>query len=104
MDRDTAIEWASRIGNERLTKDDVYWAWEIIEDKVIPYGSVFSFVGEELDAEFMIVTQRSVFPEGYLGMDPSKIPQFKEGPREEVTEKLLEEEGLGHLKFATRLD
>ncbi|PBK95231.1 hypothetical protein ARMGADRAFT_1077991 [Armillaria gallica] len=82
MDRDTAIKWASRIGNERR----------------------FSFVGEELDAEFMVVTQTSVFKNGYLGMDPSSIPQFKEGEREKTMRKLLEEEGLDHLEFATRLD
>ncbi len=93
MDRDTAIEWASRIGNERLAKDDIYWVWELIEDKLVPYGSRFSFVGEELDAEFMVVTQTSVFKNGYLGMDPALIPQFKEGEREKIARKLLEEEG-----------
>ncbi len=93
MDRDAAIEWASRIGSERLTKDDIYWVWELIEDKLVPYGSKFSFVGEELDAEFMVVTQTSVFKNGYLGMDPALIPQFKEGEREKIMRKLLEEEG-----------
>ncbi|KAK0462441.1 uncharacterized protein EV420DRAFT_1639663 [Desarmillaria tabescens] len=83
MNRDTAIEWTSRIGNERLTKDDIYWVWEITEDKLTPYGSRFPFVGEELDAEFMV---------------------FKEGEQEKLARKLLEEEGLGHLEFATRLD
>ncbi|KAK0462458.1 uncharacterized protein EV420DRAFT_1639678 [Desarmillaria tabescens] len=70
MDRDTASEWASRIGNERLTKDDIYW--------------VFSFVGEELDPEFMVVSRRSMFRE------------FKEGEQEKLARKLLEEEGLRH--------
>ncbi|KAK0430278.1 hypothetical protein EV421DRAFT_1935727 [Armillaria borealis] len=101
MDRDTAIEWAFRIGNERLTKDDIYWVWELIEDKLVPYGSRFSFVGEELDAEFMAVTQTFVFKNGYLGMDPALIPQFKEGGREKFVRKLLAEEGLGHLEFST---
>ncbi|KAK0240911.1 hypothetical protein EDD85DRAFT_816874 [Armillaria nabsnona] len=104
MDRDTAIEWASRIGNERLTKDDIYWVWELIEDELVPYGSRFSFVGEELDAEFMVITQTSVFKNGYLGMNPDFIPQFKEGEREKFVKKLLEEEGLGHFEFGTRLD
>ncbi|KAK0240909.1 hypothetical protein EDD85DRAFT_948004 [Armillaria nabsnona] len=76
----------------------------IIERKVKPYGSRFSFVGEELYAEFMVVTQRAVFRKGYLGMDPAKIPQFEEGEREKVAGDLLEAEGLDHLKFATRLD
>ncbi len=85
---------ASRIGNERLTKDDIYWVWGVIEDKLVPYGSRFSFVGEELDAEFMVVTQTSVFKNGYLGMNPALIPQFKEGEREKFVRKVLEEEGM----------
>ncbi|SJL09528.1 uncharacterized protein ARMOST_12907 [Armillaria ostoyae] len=104
MDRDTAIAWASRIANERFTKDRINKVWQIIERKVKPYGSRFSFVGEELYAEFMVVTQRAVFRKGYLGMDPAKIPQFEEGEREKVARDLLEAEGLVHLKFATRLD
>ncbi|KAK0448559.1 hypothetical protein EV421DRAFT_1783014, partial [Armillaria borealis] len=96
MDRATTLAWASRIVNEQLLDDDITWAWEIIEDKVQCYGSRFSFVGEELNAEFM----------GYKGMDPALIPRFKlkEGEREKVARKLLAEEGLGHLEFATRLD
>ncbi|KAG7442603.1 uncharacterized protein BT62DRAFT_996539 [Guyanagaster necrorhizus] len=79
MDRDTAIEWASRLANRQLTKDNIG----------LPYGSRSSCVGEVLDAEFMIVTRSAVFRKGYKGMDPAKIPQFKEG--------------LDHLEFATRL-
>ncbi|SJL09521.1 uncharacterized protein ARMOST_12899 [Armillaria ostoyae] len=86
MDRDTAIEWASCISNEQLTKDDICWVWEIIEDKLTPYGSAFSFVGEELDVEFMVVTRRA------------------EGDEGKVVRRLLEEEGLDHLEFATRLN
>ncbi|KAK0225322.1 hypothetical protein IW262DRAFT_677846 [Armillaria fumosa] len=104
MDSDTAIEWASRIANEQFTKDSINKVWQIIERKVKPYGSRFSFVGEVRHAEFMVVTQRAVFRKGYLGMDPAKIPQFKEGERERVAKELLGKEGLGHLKFATRLD
>ncbi len=121
MDSDTAIEWASRIAHEQFTKDRINKVWQIIEGKVKPYGSRFSFVGEKRHAEFMVVTQRAVFRKGYLGMDPAKIPQFEEGERERVAKELLEKEGtcsspwffcfgadsfpgLGHLKFATRLD
>ncbi|PBK95234.1 hypothetical protein ARMGADRAFT_791489 [Armillaria gallica] len=104
MDRATTLAWASRIVNEQLLDDDITWAWEIIEDKVQCYGSRFLFVGEELNAEFMVVTQSAVFWKGHKGMDPSLIPQFKEGEQEMVARKLLEEEGLGPLVFATRLD
>ncbi|KAK0240907.1 hypothetical protein EDD85DRAFT_1019840 [Armillaria nabsnona] len=106
MDRATTLAWASPIVivNEQLLDDDITWAWEIIEDKLTPYGSRFSFVGEELNAEFMVITQSAVFWKGYKGMDPALIPQFKEGEQEKVARKLLEEEGLGFLVFATRLD
>ena len=49
-------------------------------------------MGEVPDAEFMVVTQRKSF-NGYLGMDPSLIPQFEEGEREAHVRKLLEAEG-----------
>ncbi|KAK0462439.1 uncharacterized protein EV420DRAFT_1524819 [Desarmillaria tabescens] len=104
MDRDTAIAWASRIANEQLTMKDICWVWQLIEGKVKPFGSRFSFVGEERFTEFMVVTRRAVFRKGYLGMDPAKIPQFREGARERIARKLLEEEGLGHLEFSTCLD
>ncbi|KAK0240910.1 hypothetical protein EDD85DRAFT_816873 [Armillaria nabsnona] len=104
MDCDTAIDWASRILDDRLTMDEIGLVWEVIEDKVKVFGSRFSFVGPVLYAELMVVTRRATFPGGYLGMDPAEIPQFREGDREKVARKLLEEEGLGHLEFATRLD
>ncbi|PBK73298.1 hypothetical protein ARMSODRAFT_971769 [Armillaria solidipes] len=100
----TAIEWASCISNEQLTKDDICWVWEIIEDKLTPYGCAFSFVGEELDVEFMVVTRRAMFRRGYTGMDPATIPQFKEGNEGKVVRRLIEEEGLDHLEFSTRLN
>ncbi|PBK95225.1 hypothetical protein ARMGADRAFT_1077987 [Armillaria gallica] len=84
-----------------LTKDDICWVWEIIKDKLTPYDSAFSFVGEELDVEFMVVTRRAVFRRGYKGMDPATIPQFKEGYEDKVVKRLLEGEGLDHLEFAT---
>ncbi len=82
MDRDTAIAWASRVAHEQFTADRINKVWQIIERKVKPYGSRFSFVGEERHAEFMVVTRRATFPKGYKGMDPSLIPQFKEGEQE----------------------
>ncbi len=93
MDCDTAIDWASRILGDRLTMDEIGLVWDVIEDKVKVFGSRFSFVGPVLYAEFMVVTRRATFPGGYLGMDPAEIPQFKEGEREKVARKLLEEEG-----------
>ncbi|KAK0194834.1 hypothetical protein F5146DRAFT_1117795 [Armillaria mellea] len=93
MDRDTAIAWASRVANRQFQPDDIYWVWEILDEKVKKYGSTFSFVGEELDAEFMVVTQRTVVRGGYLGMDPAKIPRLCEGERESVARELLAKEG-----------
>ncbi|KAK0225323.1 hypothetical protein IW262DRAFT_1456404 [Armillaria fumosa] len=52
----------------------------------------------------MVVTRRATFPKGYKGMDTSLITQFRAGKREKVARKHLEEEGLGDLEFATRLD
>ncbi|KAK0505363.1 hypothetical protein EDD18DRAFT_1128952 [Armillaria luteobubalina] len=97
MDSDTANEWASGIANEQFTMERINKVCQIIERKVKPYGSRFSFVGENLYAEFMVVTQRAIFRKGYLGKDPRR-----NSPR--VAKELLEKEGLGHLKFATRLD
>ncbi|SJL09530.1 uncharacterized protein ARMOST_12909 [Armillaria ostoyae] len=88
MDRDTAIEWASRIGNEQVK----------------PFDSRFSFAGEIDNVEYMVVTRRAVFRKGYKGMDDADITQFKEGERERVARELLKEEGRGHLQFVTRLD
>ncbi|PBK73294.1 hypothetical protein ARMSODRAFT_1014879 [Armillaria solidipes] len=103
MDSDTATKWASRIGNEPFTNDRINRLWRIIENKLGPYGSGFSFVGEERHAEFMIVTRRAVFRRGYKDMDPASIPQFKEGDEEKVLRRVLEE-GVDHLEFATRLN
>ncbi|KAK0462438.1 uncharacterized protein EV420DRAFT_1745847 [Desarmillaria tabescens] len=104
MHRDTAIAWASRIIGQELTEDDICLVWQLIETKVKPFGSRFSYVGEVGSVEFMVVTRRAVFRRGYLGMDPAEILQFHEGEKERIARKLLEEEGLGHLEFATRLD
>ncbi|KAK0448547.1 hypothetical protein EV421DRAFT_1900265 [Armillaria borealis] len=86
-----------------FTKDRINRVWRMIENKLGPYGSGFSFVGEEWRAEFMVVTRRAVFRRGYKGMDPATIPQFKEGDEEKVVRRLIEE-GVDHLEFATRLD
>ena len=50
-------------------------------------------IGEGLDAgEWMVVTQSAKF-NGWKDMDPSLIPQFEEGSREEVVRQLLAEQG-----------
>jgi hypothetical protein len=41
----------------------------------------------------MIVTQSAKF-NGYRGMDPNEIPQFKEGEREAIGRQLLEKAGV----------
>lgn len=66
------------------------------------YGSKFSFVGEELDAESMVVTQTSVFKNGYLWCGSSSNNSV-EGEQEKFMRKLLAEEGLGHLEISTSL-
>ncbi|KAG7442600.1 uncharacterized protein BT62DRAFT_1010211 [Guyanagaster necrorhizus] len=78
------IEWGG-------LSDGISRVWKLIGDKLQPYGSRFSFVGEVLDAEFMVVMQSAVFRKGYKGMEPAKIPQFKEGERDKVAKKLVEE-------------
>jgi hypothetical protein len=62
---------------------------------VRPYRAGFSVIGEEWpeDAQYMIVTQSAKF-NGYRGMDPNEIPQFKEGEREAIGRQLLEKAGV----------
>lgn len=95
----TALEWAKRIAPIpiELTKNDMSVVWQFIEDRIGPKGGRFSSVGEVIDAEFMVVTQGKRF-NGYKGMDPSLIPQFKEGPREAVVRQMLDEEGASTIK------
>jgi hypothetical protein len=61
-----------------IQADHMSIVWQFIEDRISPKGGRFSIVGDVADVEFMIVTRRAKF-DGYRGMDPSLIPQFKEG-------------------------
>ncbi|KAK0434424.1 hypothetical protein EV421DRAFT_2022964 [Armillaria borealis] len=63
---ETALEWASKLENKPVTKINV--AWKTID------------------------LRSKRFRRGYLGMDPSQIPQFREGEREAIARKMLEEE------------
>ncbi|PBK61843.1 hypothetical protein ARMSODRAFT_964639 [Armillaria solidipes] len=87
---ETALEWASKLENKPVTKINV--AWQTIDLRVSRMGARFSIVGEEQFGQFMVVTQSKRFRRGYLGMDPSQIPQFREGEREAIARKMLEEE------------
>jgi hypothetical protein len=53
-------------------------------------GGNFLERGEVSDTEFKVVTRGSQFS-GYLGMDPSRIPQFQEGEQEPRARKLVDE-------------
>ncbi|KAK0443375.1 uncharacterized protein EV420DRAFT_1576575 [Desarmillaria tabescens] len=99
---ETALEWASRLENRPVTK--FLAAWQTIDVRVSRMGARFSMVGEVLHGQFMVVTQQKTFRRGYLGMDPSEMPQFKEGATEAIARKLLEEEGIHDPVFATTLD
>ncbi|SJL11679.1 uncharacterized protein ARMOST_15085 [Armillaria ostoyae] len=99
---ETALEWASKLENKPVTKFSA--AWQSIELRVSRMGARFSIVGEEQFGQFMVVTQIKSFRRGYLGMDPSKIPQFKEGEPEAIARKMLEEEGIHNPVYATYLD
>jgi hypothetical protein len=67
--------------------------WQFIEERIAPQGYIFSTVGEEDDTEFMVVTQKTTRFNGYLGMDPSLIPQYQEGEREARARQMLDAEG-----------
>ncbi len=90
---ETTLEWASKLENKPVTK--FLAAWQTIELRVSPMGARFSIVGEEQFGQFMVVTQCKRFRRGYLGMDPSQIPQFREGKPEAIARKMLEEELRG---------
>ncbi|KAK0215904.1 hypothetical protein EDD85DRAFT_441944 [Armillaria nabsnona] len=87
---ETALEWASKLENKPVTKINV--AWQTIDLRISRMGARFSIVGEEQFGQFMVVTQCKRFRRGYLGMDASQIPQFREGEREAIARKMLEEE------------
>ncbi|KAK0194836.1 hypothetical protein F5146DRAFT_924244, partial [Armillaria mellea] len=93
IDCDTAIDWASRMFGETITKDEIGIVWELIEERVQKFGSRFPFVGPVLYEEFMIVTRTLTFHSGYLGIDPKDIPRFHEAEKEKKVRELLKDEG-----------
>jgi len=52
-----------------------------------------------LSAEYLVVAQRTEI-NGYKGIDPSLISQFKEGRREAIARQLLDE-GVREYEFVT---
>ena len=82
---ETAASWALRVSGKELHPiRNGFDICDVLENEVRPYRAGFSVIGEELeDAQYVIVTQSAKF-NGYRGMDPNEIPQFKEGQREAV--------------------
>ena len=90
---ETAAAWASRLtGKELHPEYDYPSIWQSIFEKIRPYRIKFEDVGEVAGVDLMIITQSARF-KGYKDMDPALIPQFKEGEREAIARKLLDEEG-----------
>jgi len=88
-----ATAWASRlVGEELHPYHDQTSVSMVLSDKVRPHGADFVDVTETNEPAYMLITQSARF-NGYKGMDPELIPQFKEGKREAVARKLLGEEG-----------
>ncbi len=111
MDAATAFDWASRLhGRTVRPVYENHLAYQIIMKKIRSHQAAdfdknavdFKNVGEIPHIEWMIVTQVQRFP-GWVGMDPEKIPQFKEGPREKLGRKLLADEGASAEPCATAL-
>ncbi|KAK0443353.1 uncharacterized protein EV420DRAFT_1576461 [Desarmillaria tabescens] len=98
---ETALEWASRLENRPVT--EILVAWRTIVLRVSRTGARLSMVGV-LYSQFMVVTQQKTFRRGYLGMDPSEIPQFREGALEAIVRKMLKEDSIHDPVFATTLD
>jgi hypothetical protein len=89
-----ATAWASCLSGEELHPyHDSPSVLQAIHDKVRPHGASFIDVAEDASPTYMLVTQSARF-KGYKDMDPKLIPQFKEGEREAIARKLLEEEGV----------
>jgi hypothetical protein len=92
---ETAGSWASRLYGEELHPlYDGPTICDVLLNEVRPYRVNFKLIGEVWpdEAQYMIVTQSAKF-DGYKGMDPSEIPQFKEGEREAIARQLLEKAG-----------
>ena len=88
-----ATAWPSRlVGEELHPYHDQPSVSMILSGKVRPYSADFVDVTETNEPAYMLITQSARF-NGYKGMDPKLIPQFKESEREAFARKLLEEEG-----------
>lgn len=97
MNIETAAAWASRLTGGKLDPiRDSPTIHSVILERVKPYRVNFRPVGEVMDVSYMVITRSARF-KGYKDMDPSLIPQFKEGEREAVGRKLLDEEGVSLL-------
>ena len=100
LSQETAASWALRVsGRELHPIRNAFNICDVLENEVRPYRAGFSVIGEELeDVQYMIVTQSAKF-NGYKGMDPNEIPQFKEGEREAIGRQLLEKAGMSFNKL-----
>ena len=93
INNDTAVQWASRLkGRELHPLKDRSIVRKVILDKAVASRVFFRQVGEVSGVHWMLVTQSAPF-KGYKDMDPSEIPQFEEGEKEEIAKMLLEEAG-----------
>jgi len=100
---EAAAAWASRLtGKELHPEYDYPSIWQSIFEKIRPYRVKFEDVGEVAGVDLMVITQSARF-KGYKDMDPALIPQFKEGEREGIARKLLDEEGIRGYEFRTVL-
>ncbi|KDQ58419.1 hypothetical protein JAAARDRAFT_192992 [Jaapia argillacea MUCL 33604] len=97
------LNWVTRLTGRAFPYGTYFTASDAINEIVKPYGVYFAMVREDILTDWMVVTQHGICPGGTVGMDPSKIPQFKEGKRERQARELLQKEGLDSLRFATVL-
>ncbi len=105
MTPEAAAAWASRLhGQELHPLRNIHTICKVILNQVRPYQLDFMVIGEvwPMDAQYMLITQSAKF-EGYRGMDPKEIPQFKEGEREAIARGLLFTEGVLYSKDLNHL-
>ena len=96
ISNDTAVQWASRLkGRELHPVMNRPTVKQVIFDKLIASRVNFRQVGEVAGVHWMLVTQSAPF-NGYKDMDPSQIPQFEAGEKDEIAKMLLEEAGTSN--------
>ena len=96
INNDTAAQWASRLkGRELNPATDRATVRRAILDKTLAARVFFRQVGEVAGVHWMLVTQSAPF-KGYKDMDPSEIPQFEAGEKDEIAKMLLEEAGTSN--------